>query len=99
MNTIWGMQLFQTTMLRALCVALAAAGFGSTAWSADLDARFNFEIAPQKLTTALVEFSRQANAQVVSDTKDVAALNSPGVSGEMSLQDGLRALLAGTSLG
>lgn len=99
MNTIWGMQLFRTTMLRALCVALAAAGFGSTAWSADLDARFNFEIAPQKLTTALVEFSRQANAQVVSDTKDVAALNSPGVSGEMSLQDGLRALLAGTSLG
>lgn len=74
------------------------AGFGSAAWSADLDARFKFEIAPQKLTTALVELSRQADTQVVSDTQDVGAARTAGVNGEMTLRDALHTLLSGTQL-
>lgn len=68
------------------------------AWSLDLDVLCDFEIEPQKLATALVEFSRQANTPVVSDTAEVDRFNSVGISGRMTLKDALQALLAGTRL-
>jgi len=92
----WG--LLRGVLLGSTASALATLGFGAAAWSADLSARFKFDIAPQKLSTALVELSRQADTQVVSDTQDVGAVNTAGVSGEMALQDALRTLLAGTKL-
>ena len=80
-------------LLTALCLALIP-----QAWAVDLEAQFNFNIPPQKLTTALVELSRQIETQVVSDTKSVGGLSSGGLSGRMALKDALRTLLAGTSL-
>jgi len=75
-----------------LCLA------SSAAWPLDLDVPCDFKIAPQKLATALVEFSRQANTPVVSDTTEVDRFDSAGISGRMALKDALQALLAGTRL-
>jgi len=86
-----GAALTWPAALTCLCV-------GPTSWAVDLDARFKFDIAAQKLTTALVEVSRQADVQVVSDTNLVARLDSPGANGRMSLKDALRSVLAGTAL-
>jgi len=98
MKTLRGMGLLRSVVARALAVAPLSLVIGGAPWAADLNDRFAFDIAPQKLATALVELSRQANTQVVSDAKAVAAMDSAGISGEMSLNDALRQLLAGTHL-
>ena len=79
-------------------LVLVCLASGAAAATLDLDARLEFNIPPQQLATALVEFSRQANAPVVSSTQQIDGLHSPGVSGSASLRDALRALLAETNL-
>jgi iron complex outermembrane receptor protein len=70
----------------------------TSAWALDLNEQRQFDIPAQKLSTALVEFSRQAKAPVVSSTPDVERFDSPGVIGRMSLKEALKALLQGTGL-
>jgi iron complex outermembrane receptor protein len=77
---------------------LACCAIWSAAWAVDLNEQKTFDIPAQKLTTALVEFSRQAGAPVVSSTKDVDRFTSPSVSGRMSVREALTAMLAGTGL-
>ncbi len=79
-------------------VVLAALICSANAWALDIESQLDFNIAPQRLATALVQFSRQANAPIVSDTKEVSAFDSPGVSGRMSVRSALQALLSGTRL-
>jgi iron complex outermembrane receptor protein len=67
-------------------------------WALDLNEQRQFDIPAQKLSTALVEFSRQAKAPIVSSTHDVEHFDSPGVTGRMSLKEALKALLHGTGL-
>lgn len=88
------------TIMRLLAVFVLAAALGCarSALALDLDAQYEFKIAPQKLTTALVELSRQAHAPVVSDTREVGRFDSSGISGRMALKQALRALLEGTNL-
>ena len=57
-------------------------------WGLDLNELRQFEIPAQKLSTARVEFSRQAKAPVVSATSEVERFESPGVSGRMSPKRG-----------
>ena len=64
----------------------------------DLLTQFEFRIAPQKLTTALVELSRQASAPIVSATSEVDRFDSSGINGRMTLQHALSTLLEGTNL-
>jgi outer membrane receptor protein involved in Fe transport len=70
----------------------------TSAWAIDLDAQRQFNIPPQKLSTALVEFSRQAKTPIVSATPEIERFVSPGVTGLMSLKVALKALLQGTGL-
>ena len=70
----------------------------ASAWGLDLNELHQFDIPAQKLSTALVEFSRQAKAPVVSATPEVERFESPGVSGRMSLREALNTLLRGTGL-
>lgn len=84
--------------LQALLACLAFLGFVPASPALDLEAQFDFSIAPQKLTSALVELSRQANAQVVSDTTEVDRFDSSGIRGRVALKVALRALLEGTNL-
>ncbi|MGD9599282.1 MAG: TonB-dependent siderophore receptor [Steroidobacteraceae bacterium] len=97
MNTLPGTQPSRSAMWRTGVALLAMLATGAT-WAADPGARYKFDIPPQRLATALVEFSRQAGTQIVSDAQDVGPLGSPGVSGEMPLQDALGVLLNGTKL-
>jgi len=82
----------------AVFVLVASLGVARSALALDLNAQYEFRIAPQKLTTALVELSRQANAPVVSDTLAVERFDSSGISGRMALKQALRTLLEGTDL-
>jgi iron complex outermembrane recepter protein len=76
-----------------VCLSMCSVG-----WALDLDSQQQFDIPAQKLSTALVEFSRQAKTPIVSSTPDVERFNSPGVTGRMSLKQALRSLLQGTGL-
>ena len=76
-----------------VCLSMCSVG-----WALDLDSQQQFDIPAQKLSTALVEFSRQAKTPIVSSTQDVERFNSPGATGRMSLKQALRNLLQGTGL-
>lgn len=55
-------------------------------------------IAPQKLSSALVEFGSQTGLQVMTNASEVAGLRTPGVRGRMSVRAALSRLLRGTHL-
>jgi iron complex outermembrane receptor protein len=76
-----------------VCLCLCSVGL-----ALDLESQQQFDIPAQKLSTALVEFSRQAKTPIVSSTPDVERFNTPGVTGRMSLKQALRTLLQGTGL-
>jgi iron complex outermembrane recepter protein len=76
-----------------VCLSMCSVG-----WALDIESQQQFDIPAQKLSTALVEFSRQAKTPIVSSTPDVERFNSPGVTGRMSLKQALRTLLQGTGL-
>ena len=61
------------------------------------DARF--DIAPQALATALIEFSRQANVQIAAPASLLEHRATRGVRGRMPIDVALRRLLSGTPLG
>jgi iron complex outermembrane receptor protein len=65
---------------------------------ADLAAHYAFSIRPQRLSSALIEFSKQADVQVVGNTNVVADLDTAGVTGTYTARDALRLLLGTTPL-
>jgi iron complex outermembrane recepter protein len=65
---------------------------------ADPDPSFDFKIAPQALATALVEFSQQAEVQVVGATAAIGAIRTDGVTGHFTGAEALERLLHGTEL-
>jgi hypothetical protein len=71
--------------------------FSMTATAMDLAQMIDFKIAPQRLTMALLEFSRQANVQIVVGS-EVGDRRSAGLSGRYSIAQGLTALLQGSAL-
>lgn len=62
-------------------------------------ARYRFKIPAQPLDTALLAFSSQTKVQVLMWAGTGAEIRSPGVEGELSLAQALRALLGDTGLG
>ncbi|HWB50396.1 MAG TPA: TonB-dependent siderophore receptor [Stellaceae bacterium] len=86
-------------------MALAASGHAQTNPSgattpvlAGAAETHRFAIAPQALTTALVEFSNATGIQFFFDAAIARGLTSPGASGNLSTDAALRTLLAGTGL-
>jgi iron complex outermembrane receptor protein len=75
-----------------LCGLLCA-----TAAAVDLARVIEFHIAPQRLSGALVEFSHQANVQIIVGP-EVGDRNSAGLHGRSSIAQGLTTLLNGSSL-
>jgi hypothetical protein len=69
----------------------------SVGWALDLESQQQFDIPAQKLSTALVEFSRQAKTPIVSSTADVERFKCPGVAGRMSLKQALRTVKIGAA--
>jgi len=59
---------------------------------------FNFEIPAQPLITALDAYNLQTGSLLFYDSRLVQGIRSSAVTGDMSAQDALAALLAGTNL-
>ncbi len=76
----------------------ASALYASTLSAADLEAIHTFDIKPQKLESALIEFSQQAAMQVIGATDTLNNLQSKGVSGRVSNRAALTTLLENTSV-
>ncbi len=85
-------------LLLALAALVLLGGIAAAAQPVSINAQASFNIAPQKLASALVEFSRQANTPIVSSTREVDRYDTAGVTGVMTLKEALKALLAGTDL-
>jgi hypothetical protein len=81
-----------------MVTVVALWSLGSTmAVAMDLAKMIDFEIAPQRLATALLEFSHQANVQIVVGS-EVGDRHSARLSGRYSIAQGLTALLQGSPL-
>ena len=78
---------------RRVLTAIAVLGVLSPAALADLSHRYNFKIAPQALSSALIQFSEQADVQVVGRADSYANLKTEGVSGELTAREALRNLI------
>jgi iron complex outermembrane receptor protein len=85
-----------------LLFSLVAAGFMylsiNAPVSADAPAAHDFQIAPQSLASALVEFSKQADVQVLVATDVIRTLRTSGVVGHLTEEQALEQLLRGTEL-
>src|SRR5258708_32768694 len=58
----------------------------------------DFDIPPQPLSKAVIQFSDQSGIQVVTAGQDVSKLNTAGVKGRLKIDQALKALLKGTKL-
>jgi outer membrane receptor protein involved in Fe transport len=77
---------------------IGASGPAAAAVQAKDSARIRFEIPPQDLGSALSEFARQSDQQLLFPPDLVKGKISRGVSGEFTPRQGLERLLAGTGL-
>lgn len=59
-------------------------------------ATVQFSIAPQSLSSGVIEFSRQANVQVLTAGSRLDGVNTRGVIGRYTIAGGMRQLLTGT---
>lgn len=82
-----------TSLACAFLLTVAAA-----AGAVDLETKVGFDIRPQPLATALIEFSKQTQLQVMSSGIDLAQRQSPGINGKHSIAHALSVLLSGTGL-
>jgi outer membrane protein assembly factor BamB len=71
--------------------------FSMAAVAMDLTQTIDFKITPQRLATALLEFSHQANVQIVVGS-EVGDRRSPGLTGRYSIAQGLTSLLQESAL-
>ena len=83
---------YRTTLLATVLILASM-----PASAVDLARQVEFSIPPQRLTTALLEFSHQASVQIVVG-REVGDRKTSGISGRHSIADGLTALLAGSPL-
>jgi iron complex outermembrane receptor protein len=65
----------------------------------DLTRSIKFQIAPQRLASALLQFSTQAGVQISTLGREVGDVQSPGISGVLPIGAALKQLLVGTGFG
>ena len=83
----------------ALCLALAALG-GATALPAhaqqQTDAALQYDIPAGPLAPALNRYAQQAGVAISVDASRIQGLTTPGLRGRYQVDEGFRALLAGS---
>lgn len=87
--------------IAALAVITFVVGvFGSAAQARTdrLDREARFEIPAQSLATALVQFARQAELQLVTSSVELGSRETSGISGRLSVRRALESLLDRTGL-
>jgi hypothetical protein len=82
---------------RMVTVVALSSLYCMTAVAMELTRTIDFKIAPQRLATALLEFSHQANVQIVVGS-EVGDRRSAGLIGRYSIAAGLTTLLQGSPL-
>src|SRR5688572_15309012 len=88
----------KTNVLRVILpVALICAGTARLS-AADLESVRSFDIKPQNLEAALIEFSKQADLQVIGSSDILADVRTKGVSGKLSSRKALILLLEDTAV-
>jgi iron complex outermembrane receptor protein len=85
----------RAALLFGTAVTLAAP---TVAGAVNMDQRVVFDIEPQNLVSALIDFSRQADLQVMSASSDLKDRRAPGVHGQYAIGKALDLLLAGSGL-
>ena len=84
---------FRTALRWAFGLLFAMAG---VAFAQPLDREINFNIPAQPLASAVIDFSKQAEIQILASGEKLNGVTSPGIRGRFSIDRGLRALLVGT---
>ncbi|MBL8265904.1 TonB-dependent siderophore receptor [Steroidobacter sp.] len=85
--------------LRTLSMLAPVAFYSSWGAAADIEQRqVDFKIEAQSLASALIEFSEQAQLQVMSQGVDLEARRTPGVTGRLTVGRALSQLLSESSL-
>src|SRR5258708_27675116 len=87
-------------MRLSLCAALLCLSAAGLSFGADADAaiRKTIAIPAQGLGPALNTFAKERNLQVVYRSEIVGSLRTQGVSGDLTVDEALQALLSGTGL-
>jgi iron complex outermembrane recepter protein len=83
-------------MQRLRCLFAAWIAIAGVASAQSLNTEMDFSVRPQPLATAIIEFSKQSEVQILASGEKLNGVSSPGVSGRMSVERALSALLAGT---
>jgi len=94
-------RVFASAMIVAVFASAASAQHQDTPaplQAQEEQARREFQIPAQPLSSALNAFGRQAGLQVTIDSSVAAGVQSPGVSGTMTPAEALNQLLAGTGI-
>ena len=98
MSTTDRKRLVRTSVRRALLATAASFALGSAAMAVPSGEPKPFDIGGQPLNSALGEFARQSNRQILYSTEVVLAKRTGGVKGELSAESALKMLLQGTGL-
>lgn len=85
-----------TKLIFVLGLAVALI-FASAASRAD-DARVEFDIPAQPMSSALIQFANQSKLRIAASGVDVSELSTAGVSGRLTPDEALSYLLSGTGL-
>lgn len=86
-------------MYRSIFIALsAAASVSGCLCPASAQAPAKFDIAPQPLESALIQFAIQARISLSVPPSGLGALRSEGLHGALPVEEGLRLLLRGSNL-
>lgn len=81
------------------CLAILTVARADPAAADPLSRTAQFDIGAQSLSTALIEFSQQAEVQIAAPATMLEHLVTKGVHGRMTVADALQQLLSGTHLG
>lgn len=93
------MKTWARWVLSLCAVALTQLGAVRSVAAADLESVRTFDIAPQALETALIQYSEQADLQVMGSGETMADRMTDGVRGSFTNRRALEELLRGTALG
>ena len=89
---------FTCHALQRLALAMLLLAAGVVQAQERLDEVVEFDIAPQSLDAALLQFSDQADLQVLVAAASLDGLDTGGFSGTAPAREALRSLLTGTGL-
>lgn len=97
-HRVWLLASAAALPLLAIMPAQAQEMAAQAAQTSPEDGTHNFDVKSQPLADALIAFSQQAGIEVFFGADALEGIASPGVTGQHSVETGLRVLLAGTGM-